>query len=231
MEASNPLVGKNILSPIQKSFISLFSRLADNNQFYLTGGTALAEYYLGHRLSFDLDFFTGVDGLVMPVSYQIEKMGKDYDLDISVIRRFNSYSEFLITKGADSLKIDLALDSPFRFKPPILSVDGIMVNDFQDLCVDKLLAYFGRAEPRDAVDLYFILQHGNAEELLQQASQKDTGFSLYWFAIALNRCAKFPDELESWPVKMLVPFDPPKVKRVLLNWAQEIMGGLTPSSG
>jgi predicted nucleotidyltransferase component of viral defense system len=31
------------------------------------------------------------------------------------------------------------------------------VNGYLDQCVDKLLAYFGRAEPRDAVDLYFIL--------------------------------------------------------------------------
>ncbi|MDP1547610.1 MAG: hypothetical protein Q8L87_16500 [Anaerolineales bacterium] len=37
-------------------------------------------------------------------------------------------------------------------------VTALGINDYPDLRVDKLLAYFGRAEPRDAVDLYFILQ-------------------------------------------------------------------------
>jgi len=60
------LTGKRLLTPLQKSFLALFAGLPDQKQFYLTGGTALSEYYFGHRLSFDLDFFTGVDGLVLP---------------------------------------------------------------------------------------------------------------------------------------------------------------------
>lgn len=69
--------------------------------------------------------------------------------------------------------------------------------------MDKLLAYFGCAEPRDAVDLYFILKKDSFELLLELVAQKDTGFDLYWFSIALNRCENFPDEFERWPVKML----------------------------
>ena len=61
-----------LLTALQKEFLSVFSGLSDQAQFYLTGGTALAEYYLGHRLSIDLDFFTGVDNLILPTSYQIE---------------------------------------------------------------------------------------------------------------------------------------------------------------
>jgi len=52
------LRGKGLLTPIQRSFISEFATLPDQAQFHLAGDTALAEYYLGHRLSFDLDFFT-----------------------------------------------------------------------------------------------------------------------------------------------------------------------------
>jgi hypothetical protein len=93
--------------------------------------------------------------------------------------------------------------------------------------VDKLLAYYGRAEPRDAIDLYFIMQREPLENLLQQAKQKDTGFDLYWLAVALNRCSSFPDELERWPVKMLAPVDPKRIKTVFSDLAEEIMGGLT----
>jgi hypothetical protein len=89
--------------------------------------------------------------------------------------------------------------------------------------VDKLLAYFGRSEPRDAADLYIIMHKEPLEPLLDQASQKDTGFDHYWFAIALNRCESFPDELERWPVKMIQPFDPRDLKRTFLDLAVKLM--------
>lgn len=214
---------KGILTPIQKDFIRLFASLADQEQFYLAGGTALAEYYLGHRLSFDLDFFTGIEGLVLPLSYQIEQSGQKFGLDISVVRRFATFAQFMVSNQNGSQKIDLAMDSPFRFEPPVLTKEGIFVNNYQDLRIDKLLAYFGRAEPRDAVDLYFIMQNEPLESLLEQAAQKDTGFDLYWFAIALNKSAKFPDELERWPVKMLVPLQPVKLKAQFKDLAVLLM--------
>ncbi len=49
---------KGLLTPLQTAFLVTFATLPDQAQFYLTGGTALAEFYLGHRLSFDLDLFT-----------------------------------------------------------------------------------------------------------------------------------------------------------------------------
>ncbi len=65
------LRGKGLLTPVQSSFMAQFATLPDQEQFYLAGGTALAEYYLGHRLSFDLDFFTGEATLILPQSYLI----------------------------------------------------------------------------------------------------------------------------------------------------------------
>lgn len=215
--------GFGILTPLQKEFIEILASLPDKDQFYLAGGTALAEYYLGHRLSFDLDYFTGTENLILPASYQIENACQKKNLPLRVVRRFSTFVEFLAEKDNDSLKIDLALDSPYRFEQPVISSEGIFVNDYSDLRVDKLLAYFGRAEPRDAVDLYFIAQKEPLEPLLEQAVQKDTGFDPYWFAIALNRCENFPDEIERWPVKMLQPFSPRALKQMFLDWAVRLM--------
>jgi hypothetical protein len=105
----------------------------------------------------------------------------------------------------------------------VLTEEGVLVNDYPDLRVDKLLAYYGRAEPRDAIDLFFILQNETVEPLLEQAAQKDPGFDLYWFAVSLNRCENFPDEIERWPVKMLKPFEPPVLKATFLDWAMTLM--------
>jgi hypothetical protein len=148
-------------------------------------------------------------------------------LYISVVRRFATYVEFLATQGQDTLRVDLALDSPFRFDPPLPSMQGVMVNDYQDLRIDKLLAYYGRAEPRDAVDLYVILQKEPIQPLLDQAAQKDPGFDLYWFAVALNRCADFPDEAERWPLKMVIPFEPVQIKHLFTKLALDVMSNLT----
>src|SRR5258708_167184 len=149
---SDAIKGFGLLTPLQNEFIGILAGLPDKDQFYLAGGTALAEYYLGHRLSFDLDFFTGTENLVLPASYQIETACQKKNLSLKVVRRFSTFVEFLAEKNKESLKIDLALDSPYRFERPVLSKEGIFINDYSDLRVDKLLAYFGRAEPRDAVD-------------------------------------------------------------------------------
>jgi hypothetical protein len=227
MPATNPIKGLGTLTTLQKEFIEVFASLPDKEQFYLAGGAALAEYYLGHRRSFDLDFFTGTEDLVLPTSYQIEKACQKFNLPVKVIRRFSTFVQFLVGTENDGLKIDLALDSPYRFEPPVPTNEGVFVNDYSDLRIDKLLAYFGRAEPRDAIDVYFIMQKESPEILLELAAQKDTGFDLYWFAIALNRCEKFPDELERWPVQMLQPVNPRVLKQTFRDWAIKLMDKTT----
>lgn len=183
-----------------------------------------------HRLSYDLDFFTGVDGLVQPVSFQLEKLLERHGLDIRVVRRFATFVEFSTSHGKDTLKIDLALDSSFLFEPPVQCSSGIQVNDFTDLCVNKLLGYYGRAEPRVAVDLYCILQTESADLLFSKTKQKDPGFDAYWFAIALNHCVDFPDEPERWPVNMLIGWNPKEIKNLFQAWTIRLMEGLRSQS-
>lgn len=57
----------NILTPLQRRFLAAFSQTALQRDFFLTGGTALAHFYLHHRLSEDLDFFTEIPGAVARV--------------------------------------------------------------------------------------------------------------------------------------------------------------------
>ncbi|MBN1429863.1 MAG: nucleotidyl transferase AbiEii/AbiGii toxin family protein [Anaerolineae bacterium] len=217
------LKGKGILSSFQRAFLRLFAALPDQEQFYLTGGAALAEYHLAHRLSYDLDFFTSEPDLVVPFSYRVELAVQSAGMRVTTVRRFASFVEFQIGQDEQELKIDLALDSPFRLAPVELGDSGVMVNAFRDIQADKTLAFFGRAEPRDAVDLYFMLQETGFEELAELAHQKDAGFDLYWFAVALNRVTSFPDEIERWPIKMLVDCNPAELKQAFQSLAMRIM--------
>ncbi len=221
------LKGKGILLPAQKAFLDVFAGLPDQEQFYLAGGAALTEFYLGHRLSFDLDFFTDEADLIRPFSRQIETECRKSGVDVTVVRRFETFAQLLFEYKGQSLKIDLAFDSPFHLQAALLSEYGVRVNDFEDLKADKVLAFFGRDEPRDAVDLYFFLQNDSLDKLLALAAQKDPGFDLYWFAVALKRVGSYPDEAEKWPVKMLQQFSPVALKNQFAELAAEIMFRLT----
>ena len=53
----------SLLTPLQRRVLtSFFQKGLGERGFYLTGGTALAEFYLHHRYSDDLDFFTRKQG-------------------------------------------------------------------------------------------------------------------------------------------------------------------------
>lgn len=147
MSENSPVKGLGILTPLQKRFLEIFATLPDQGQFYLAGGTALSEYYLGHRLSYDLDIFTGTDGLVQPISFQIEKVCAEHNLPVKVMRRFATFVEFLVGNEQNGLKVDLTLDSPYRFEPTVLTETGMYVNNYTDLNCLLILAGLNRATP------------------------------------------------------------------------------------
>ncbi|MBU4292598.1 MAG: nucleotidyl transferase AbiEii/AbiGii toxin family protein [Actinobacteria bacterium] len=217
------LKGKGIISKLQKKVLNSLKDIPDSSYFYLTGGTALAEFYFGHRKSYDLDIFTAQKGLILPFSRIVEEELKKRKFSTNVIRRFSSFVEFEISKENEIIKVQLALDSPFRFEEPVDSDLGLKINDYKDITVDKLLAFFGRVEPRDAVDLYFILEKENFWELADLSKQKDPGFDLYWMATALEKVKDFPDTISRWPVEMLIDIDIKKLKNKFSSFTMDIM--------
>jgi hypothetical protein len=220
----NTLKGRGIITQIQRKILLETAALPDASHFYLTGGTALAEFHLGHRRSYDLDLFTTEAGLAIPFSRTLERsLGQGGDYSVKPIRRFESFVELEADALGERVQIHIAYDSPFRFGSPIHSEYGVDVNDYQDLVVDKVLAFFGRWAQRDAVDLFHIMQRESITALLDMAKQKDPGFDLYWFAAALAQVDSYPDDIEKWPVDMLVDIDAGVLKKTFLDFSREIM--------
>jgi hypothetical protein len=217
------LPGKGTLKQIQKNALSHFSELQDSGRFYLTGGTALSEFYLGHRLSHDLDFFTCEAGLIVPFSLAMESELRKKGLSLAASRRFETFAELEFEEEEEKTVFHLALDSPFRFAPPVESDHGIKVNDYTDIVVDKLLAFFGRSEPRDAVDVFFILKREAFWKLVALAQEKDPGFDLYWLAVALSKTGDLPDEIDRWPVDMLIEVGAREIKETFSALARAVM--------
>lgn len=186
------------INKIQKEILIYFGDVSESEQFYLTGGTALAEFYLMHRKSNDLDFFTSTEEIVVPFSYHLEESLKGKGMAIKRQRGFASFVELLVEGVGESTVIHLALETPFRFEPtkvfpeyPKLKVDNLV-----DIASNKLLALFGRAALRDFIDVYFLVKKGyyDTDELIVKSKTKDPGFDLYWLGVALERIKTFTND-------------------------------------
>jgi hypothetical protein len=227
----NTLKGKGIITPLQKKLLQGIASLQDTKHFYLTGGTALAEFYLGHRRSYDLDLFTAETGLVIHFSRTVEKsLALQSNCLIRPLRRFESFVELEAEGYGEKVQIHLAYDSPFRWGKPLQSEYGVNVNDYQDLIVDKVLAFFGRWTHRDAVDLFEIMRKEEIDPLLDMAKEKDPGFDLYWFAAALVEVDRYPDDIAKWPVDLIVEIDAKILKETFLELSREIMDRIKQST-
>jgi len=224
------LKGKGIITYLQREILLAFSEIPGSEMFYLTGGTALAEFYLAHRMSYDLDLFTTEKDFAIQFSHTFEEVMKKA-FQVKTIRRLLNFAEFEVSDGIAQTKVQIALDSTFRFGEPVDSDIGIRVNDYTDLIVDKLLVFFGRVEPRDAVDLFFILKNEDLWRLTELAKQKDTGFDLYWLAVALKEGESFPDQIELWAVDMIEPADPREIKAKFSGLRIEILRRIEEAKG
>ncbi len=184
-----------IISNVQKRILVLFGDVSDSGSFYLTGGTALAEFYLKHRKSNDLDFFAVIEEIIIPFSYNLEQALKKDGMVVERQRAVRSFVELRASQQGESTIIHIAQDTPFRFEElkefplyPNLKVDNLT-----DIASNKLLALFGRAALRDFIDIYFLIKKGffTFEALIEKAKLKDPGFDLYWLAVAFERIRAF----------------------------------------
>lgn len=183
-----------MLTDIQKKIFSHLKDIPEVDAFYLTGGTALSRFYLGHRKSDDLDFFTSEEELIQPFSLKIEKVLKKRGLKVDRKRGFRSFVELAVSAQSESTVIHLALDSPYRLDPVISAGDfpGLKIDSLRDIAAHKLLALFGRATLRDFVDVFFLIKEKfGKRDLIPMAQKKDPGFDLYWLATAFERVHEF----------------------------------------
>lgn len=186
-----------ILTPLQKKILTIFSGLPDKELFYLTGGTALSAFFLKHRRSHDLDFFTNIEELISPFSHKLEEILKQEKLQVERARGFHSFVELFINSSEETIIVHFALDSPFRFEQPseCKQFPGLKIDSLIDIATNKLLALFGRAVLRDFIDIYFLSkEHFSKNELIEKTRKKDPGFDLYWLGVAMERINDFPED-------------------------------------
>ena len=210
-----------ILTPFQKELLKRIGATALADSFFLTGGTGLSAFYLQHRFSEDLDFFSAEAKAIQTVPPTLIQLASDLNTEVDFPRRFNTFIEcFIGDPTGEQVKLDFAYDAPFRLQPTEAHPEyGIAVDNWLDISTNKLSALFDRAEPKDFVDVYFICQELiTFDELLVHARKKHVGMDDYWLAVALQRVrqvAILPHMIKPMTIKQLHNFFLPIAKRLL----------------
>ncbi len=220
-----------VLSKIQKDILRMFGRFPDSGQFYLTGGTALAHFYLRHRRSNDLDFFTATPEIVNTFGHHVQTALEGNGIHVKWSRAMNSFVELVVSRENESTIIQFAQDAAFHLeaKNEFPDYPGLKVDSLVDIAANKLLALFGRAMPRDFVDVYFLVQKTGfaPQDLIANAQKKDPGFDLYWLGVAFERIKiigpSSPDIL-----LLIEPLEFKELESFFEKWRQEIAAELKP---
>lgn len=196
---------KNILSPEQKTFLELAAKNSPFNQtFYLTGGTALNEFYLPYRYSEDLDFFSekeiNLNSTIALLRSLKEGLGyREFEFNTS----FNRNLLFLHFERR-VLKLEFTyFPFPQLEKPKVIK--GLKVDSLLDISVNKLFTIYQNPRSRDFIDLFMINQKFaySVEFLIKKAK-----FKFDWHVDPLKLGAQFlqAKELKDYP-RLIKPLD------------------------
>lgn len=163
-----------ILTKNQTAFLAEIARndfLANN--FYLTGGTALAAFYLHHRYSEDLDFFSEKEIDTMALNVYLKEI-KD-NLNVLKVDFQQSYNRnlFFLDFGGEILKTEFTF-FPFPRIEKGRRENGIELDSLLDIAANKLFTIYQRTQARDYLDLYFICREKGLliTELVKKAKVK-----------------------------------------------------------
>lgn len=209
------LPDNTILRPAQKKLLEAYVGSALKPSFYLTGGTALAAFHLGHRRSDDLDFFT--EGAV-PVEAVLEFL-RSLEMGVPDYQHLFDRRIFLLPGASEGpLKVEFTR-YPFPRLEPGPEVGGVPVDSQRDILANKLLAITERREPKDFVDVYCAARRPGAPTIDVLANDAERKFGVRGVQLMLR--GRF---LEGAPplagLEMVGEIDPDDVSRFFVETAR-----------
>ncbi|MDP2630997.1 MAG: nucleotidyl transferase AbiEii/AbiGii toxin family protein [Candidatus Uhrbacteria bacterium] len=148
----------SILSVNQQRLLTLLSEDEHICQtFYLSGGTALAEFYLHHRFSEDLDFFSEEEFESEGVSAVLKKIQKAAGvLSVRYEQSFNR-NLFFLELEKDEIKTEFTY-FPFPRMEQKKKIGNLSIDSLIDIAVNKIFTIYQKPRSRDYIDLYFIMK-------------------------------------------------------------------------
>ena len=201
------MVAKSILSENQKKLLKIISQdksICDN--FYLTGGTALAEFYLYHRLSEDLDFFSENEFDSQSISVFFKKIKKEAEIKkVEYQQSFNRNLFFLDLEDGDKIKTEFTY-FPFARIEKKTKIGNLYIDSIIDIAVNKVFTIYQKPRCRDFVDLYCILDKYKELLLSDMVKKAQIKFDNFLDPIQLGSQYMKVSELKDFP-RMLIKIE------------------------
>lgn len=182
------------LTRLQRELLEAF--FEREKDFFLSGGAALAGFYLHHRATDDLDLFT-LDADALERGHHVvldaaERLGCTW----SIRQEAPGFRRYVITRGHEGLVVDLVLERVAQTGGPKREFGAIRVDPPREILANKLAALAGRAEIRDLVDVYSLEESGlSVEDALAAVLAKDAGATPATIAWVLSEIV-LPDAAE-----------------------------------
>lgn len=172
------------LAPLTTLQCDVLQRFFDvESDFFLTGGAALAGFYLHHRSTTDLDLFTTSDDALARGRTTLPHIAAALGCRFSWKHESPDFRRAALSREDEALVVDLVRDRAPQTHPKTHHGD-IVVDSIEELLANKLAALVGRQEERDLFDVFRLEQHGlRVEDALALAEQKDgaaTSATLAW---------------------------------------------------
>jgi predicted nucleotidyltransferase component of viral defense system len=139
---------EEVLSKNESQSLAVLGHSGLLADIYMAGGTALA-LQIGHRFSYDFDFFTPKEFDENMMLERIKKLMPDFQLERKEWRTILGY----IKESRFSL---FFYSYPLLFKTH--NFLGADIADIKDIAAMKIAAISDRGTKRDFIDLYFILE-------------------------------------------------------------------------
>jgi hypothetical protein len=176
------------LSQLQERVARSFFALPESAGFALAGGAALVVQRLVDRTTRDLDFFGPEQLAARRAADALQAALVAGGLHCERVRDHATFVRLAVADGDQITEVDVCYDHQWR---PSVPTDVGPARSPEELAVDKLLALYGRALPRDFVDVYRLHQICGIEAMMRWAPEKDRGFSGYRLAETLGTMARF----------------------------------------
>jgi predicted nucleotidyltransferase component of viral defense system len=202
--------------------------------FVLTGGTALAAFYLGHRHSEDLDFFALELAQPIPFSGIASALAGRFDVVTS--ERIYDRCLFVVEVEGSALKVEFAPLYFPRLHPPEAR-GGVLVDSLEDIAANKILAMADRFDPKDFVDVYCLCRDRawSVLDLVDLARRKHD--AAYEYSLRLSRIVEQPDALaavrlaESIAREVILGFFRSAEAEMIRHQQARLAGRLPPGPG
>ena len=145
--------------------------------FFLTGGAALAGFYLQHRTTKDLDLFTVEDRLEEGAA-ALAAVAQDMGGSLESLVVYVDFRRYLLRRGTSSVVVELVRDRAPQVVATKSVMGSIRIDPPEEIIANKLCTLLSRAEIRDLVDLRALEGAGyRVEDHMESASRKDAGLT------------------------------------------------------